>query len=608
MNYEKPSADDQTDVANQAIQRHRYLEILHRFTLSQEPLKSVEDICWNIAKTAIAELGFLDCVVYLVDEDNEYLFQVAAHGPKNPDQRLIASPLKIKVGEGVVGHVACTGEAQIISDTRQDSRYILDDEFRLSELAVPITHQERVIGVLDSEHPDADFFSTEDVQLFKTIAALASNRIDTAIAMERLEQAVLVLSEKEAELKSQALDLTKARRSAESASEAKSRFLANMTHEIRTPMTSIVGYADLLSAGELDDVQKIKWRRQLISSTRHLQELIGNVLDVAAVEAGKATLDLDRISLTDFLDDCVENQRPRAKSKDLELIIDYQGTVPTEVVVDRVKVRQILTNLISNALKYTEEGYVKVTVSAAPVNSGCKLIFQIEDTGCGMAPELINEAFLPFSRLHKTSNANEIEGAGLGLALVTSLLKLMQGSLEAQSEEGRGTTFTIALDVALSPDAQWIKPGAEVLEYSRDMTPSGGSEAALDGWRILLCEDSVSIAELLMIILKQQGAQVDHVTNGALALECYKKMMKQNSPPDLVIMDMQMPIMDGYEAATKLKALKIECPLVALTAQAIKGDESRCISAGCDFYMTKPIDVATFPEKLRKIRNAVNSG
>ena len=608
MNYENPSADDQTDVANQAIQRHRYLEILHRFTLSQEPLKSVEDICWNIAKTAIAELGFLDCVVYLVDEDNEYLFQIAAHGPKNPDRRQITHPLKIKVGEGVVGYVACTGEAQIISDTRQDSRYILDDEFRLSELAVPITHQERVIGVLDSEHPDADFFSTEDVQLFKTIAALASNRIDTAIAMERLEQAVLVLSEKEAELKSQALDLTKARRSAESASEAKSRFLANMTHEIRTPMTSIVGYADLLSAGELDDFQKVKWRRQLISSTRHLQELIGSVLDVAAVEAGKATLDLDRVSLTGFLDDCVENQRPRAKSKALELIIDYQGTVPTEVVVDRVKVRQILTNLISNALKYTEEGYVKVTVSAAPVNSGCKLIFQIEDTGCGMAPELINEAFLPFSRLRKTNNANEIEGAGLGLALVTSLLKLMQGSLEAQSEEGRGTTFTIALDVALSPDAQWFRPGAEALEYSRDMTPSGRSEAALDGWRILLCEDSVSIAELLMIILKQQGAQVDHVTNGALALECYKKMMKQKSPPDLVIMDMQMPIMDGYEAATRLKALKIECPVLALTAQAIKGDESRCISAGCDFYMTKPIDVATFPEKLRKIRNTVNSG
>jgi len=608
VNYEKPSADDQTDVANQAIQRHRYLEILHRFTLSQEPLKSVEDICWNIAKTAIAELGFLDCVVYLVDEDNEYLSQVAAHGPKNPDRRQIASPLKIQVGEGVVGYVACTGEAQIISDTRQDSRYILDDEFRLSELAVPITYKERVIGVLDSEHSDADFFSTEDVQLFQTIAALASSRIDTALAMERLEQAVLVLSEKEAELKSQALDLRKARRSAESASEAKSRFLANMTHEIRTPMTSIVGYADLLSAGELDDFQKVKWRRQLISSTRHLQELVGNVLDVAAVEAGKATLDLDRISLTGFLDDCVENQRPRAKSKELELKIDYQGTVPTEVVVDRVKVRQILTNVISNALKYTEEGYVKVTVSAAPVDSGCKLIFQIEDTGCGMAPELINEAFLPFSRVHKKSSTNEIEGAGLGLALVKSLLKLMQGSLEAQSVVGRGTTFTIALDVALTPDAQWFKPGAEVLEYSRDVTPAGGSEAALDGWRILLCEDSVSIAELLVIILKQQGAQVYHVTNGALAFERYKKMLKQNSPPDIVIMDMQMPVMDGYEAASKLKALKIACPVVALTAQAIKGDESRCISAGCDFYMTKPIDVATFPDKLRRIRNAVNSG
>ena len=172
------------------IARRRYLDILHQFTLRQSRLSTLDDIVWNIAKTAIAELGFEDCVVYLLADDGVTLRQVAAHGPKNPVAREIYNEITIPLGDGIVGHVAKTGDIQCIADTRQDSRYILDDNARLSELAVPITHAGRVIGVLDSEHAEANFFSDEDVQLFTTIASLASTRIETAMAMERLEGTV----------------------------------------------------------------------------------------------------------------------------------------------------------------------------------------------------------------------------------------------------------------------------------------------------------------------------------------------------------------------------------------------------------------------------------
>ena len=232
---------------DQRIARHRYLDILHQFTLRQSALVTLNDIVWNIAKTAIAELGFADCVVYLVSEDGEVLRQAAAHGPKNPVSREIFNEITIPVGQGIVDHVASTGEVQCIADAREDPRYIEDDDFRLSELAVPIKHEGRIIGVLDSEHPDANFFTDEDVQLFTTIAALASTRIDTALAMERLESTVQNLKDARSALERQTEELRQAQQLAEQASRAKTNFLANMSHEIRTPMTAIVGFAELLA-------------------------------------------------------------------------------------------------------------------------------------------------------------------------------------------------------------------------------------------------------------------------------------------------------------------------------------------------------------------------
>ncbi|MBT6211715.1 MAG: GAF domain-containing protein, partial [Woeseia sp.] len=172
------------------VSRNRYLEILHKFALSQAGLNTLDEIVWNITKTAIAELGFEDCVVYLIDEDRETLVQVAAHGKKNPAGTDILNPITIKMGSGIVGDVAATGKFQLVSDTQKNSQYIVDDEIRFSELAVPIEHEGRVIGVLDSEHREANFYTDEHVQLLTTIASLAAIRIDTAMAMTRLQETV----------------------------------------------------------------------------------------------------------------------------------------------------------------------------------------------------------------------------------------------------------------------------------------------------------------------------------------------------------------------------------------------------------------------------------
>ena len=181
------------------------LEVLHHFAMAQAQLHSLEEITWNIAKTAIAELGFEDCVVYLLDQESNRLIQAAAHGPKNPTASDILNPITIAVGEGIVGAAASSGEFQLVEDTRLDSRYIVDDGYRLSELAVPLKHEGKVIGVLDSEHSEVGFFTREHVQLFTTIASLASTRIDTALAMERLESTVTKLKATEAYLATQAV-------------------------------------------------------------------------------------------------------------------------------------------------------------------------------------------------------------------------------------------------------------------------------------------------------------------------------------------------------------------------------------------------------------------
>ena len=309
--------EEQSDNAT-GIQRHRYLEVLHEFTMRQASLRLVDDICWNIAKTAIGELGFVDCVVYLVDETRSNLVQRAAHGDKNPEEREILDPIVIPVGEGIVGSVAATGKLEWVNDTRVDKRYILDDSFRCAELAVPILLEGEVIGVLDSEHPEPHFFSDEDVKLFTTIASLASTRIHTALALERLEH--------------QAEELIQARRDAEIASEAKSRFLASISHDMRTPLTAILGYSKLLEEGGGSQEEVSSWQRAIVANSEYMANMVGNVLDLTALESGQLHISSDRVEVKRWAQDLESLVSQRAVKKGLAFSCVVDGDARTDAL------------------------------------------------------------------------------------------------------------------------------------------------------------------------------------------------------------------------------------------------------------------------------------
>jgi len=587
------------------IARHRYLDILHQFTLRQANLSTLDDIVWNIAKTAIAELGFEDCVVYLVSDDGAMLKQVAAHGTKNPVAREIFNEITIPVGAGIVGHVAQTGEVQCVADARLDSRYITDDDFRLSELAVPITHAGRIIGVLDSEHPSANFFSDEDIQLFTTIAALASNRIETALAMERLENTVERLEKTRLQLELQAEELRESRLQAEAASVAKSNFLANMSHEIRTPMTAIVGFAELLAAGGGDDEEQSRWRGQLTRNASYLQDLIGNILDMSEVEKGLVRVENEELFLRSTVIDSVETLRARAKAKALSLDCQFSDPIPEKIIIDRVKLREIIVNLVSNAIKYTDVGAIKVGVSAERGLKNAVLRIAVSDTGIGIDESQLDKLFVPFSRVHDTTRLAGIEGTGLGLALTYQFVKAMDGEVSVSSKLGQGSEFVLTLPCGVPERVAWSNNelanpfDRAATSSSADLSPSAGAQKALLGLHILCCEDSDPIALLLEVLLTGAGAQFTRCINGAEGIERFEALSGTGATPDLVLMDMQMPVMDGYQATAHLKQVKPDMPVIALTAFALKEDVERCRSAGCDHYLTKPIQAGRFASQLR---------
>ena len=589
------------------IARRRYLDILHQFTLRQSRFSTLDDIVWNIAKTAIAELGFVDCVVYLVSDDGATLRQVAAHGPKNPVDREIFNEITIPVGEGIVGHVAKTGEVQCVADARLDPRYIKDDDFRLSELAVPITHAGRIIGVLDSEHPEANFFSDEDIQLFTTIASLASNRIETALAMERLESTVERLEKARLQLELQAEELRESRLAAEAASEAKTSFLANMSHEIRTPMTAIVGFAGLLADGKGDSEEQFKWRSQLTVNADYLQDLIGNILDMSSVENGMVEVNTEEVALQSLVGDSVEILRARANTKGLTLTCQFVGEVPDRLATDRVKLREIIVNLVSNAIKYTEAGSITVTVSAEQFPEHSSLKVSVRDTGIGIDATQLDKLFVPFNRVHDTTRLAGIEGTGLGLALTYQFIKALGGDISVISTLGEGSEFVLILPCALPEGVSWsdaaapnpfLQSGPSPVLKETDVV---NSEQPLEGLHILCCEDSEPIALLLEVLLTGAGAQFTRCVNGAEGVQRFESLLGSSSVPDLVLMDMQMPVMDGYQATGHLKQMQPDVPVIALTAFALKEDVDRCRKAGCDHYLTKPIQAGTFAQQVRSL-------
>ncbi len=579
------------------LRKSRYLEVLHEFALSQVHLNTLDEILWNVAKTAIAELGFVDCVIYLLESDKSILVQRAAHGPKNPVAQDILNPITIPVGSGIVGTVARTGKVELISDTRKDPRYIVDDASRLSELAVPIIHQKQVIGVLDSEHPELGFFTEEHVQLLTTIASLASTRIDTAIAMERLESIIERLRATEHRLEVKAGELEQAKQKAEQASIEKSLFLANMSHEIRTPMTSIVGYADLLTRPDKSEEEKGEWAEQVRRNADHLLDLVNNVLDLSKIESGELRPNMSSCELNVLVADVIALMQPHAKKKGLECTVDTRGPLPLTIETDAIKLRQTLVNLVSNAIKYTNEGRITMGLSSIAniTTSQLELIVEVEDTGIGIEVDQLERIFQPFIQVGGETHANI--GTGLGLSIARIFARLLGGDLDAKSELGKGSIFTMRIACGSLDKTFCVAPHLFSLEAHRERKQKG-ADARMDGVRVHLVEDSMSIALLTRHLLEDAGAIVTHSVNGKEGVEDILTAANEGQPPDLILMDMMMPVMDGYTAVAKLRKQDIKVPIVAMTAFTFLDDREKCLASGCNLYISKPINPSSFIKQI----------
>jgi signal transduction histidine kinase/CheY-like chemotaxis protein/HPt (histidine-containing phosphotransfer) domain-containing protein len=377
-------------------------------------------------------------------------------------------------------------------------------------------------------------------------------------------------------------ELSTARDKAEEASRAKSSFLANMSHEIRTPMTAILGYADLLLSPVQTMSDRINSLQVVRRNARHLMELINDILDISKIEADMMTVEAIACDPARAVAEVVSMLRPRAIAKSVPLSVEFLGEIPAEVKTDPLRLKQILMNLAGNAIKFTQRGNICVRLSVEKLPDASRVRFDVVDSGIGMSPEQVGRLFQPFVQADD-SMTRKYGGTGLGLAISKRLAKFMGGDISVASEPGHGSTFSF-----------WVDGGSlEAVPMRRGLTESmlainhqtfDTEQIQLRG-KILLVEDGIDNQQLLTLHLVTAGAEVVLAENGRIAIERLR-----NEPFDLVLMDMQMPELDGYGATSELRRLGYTLPIIALTAHAMGGDRARCINAGCTDYLTKPID------------------
>ncbi|MEW4564230.1 ammonium transporter [Bremerella sp. JC770] len=399
---------------------------------------------------------------------------------------------------------------------------------------------------------------------------------------------------------------------ANSANQSKSEFLANMSHEIRTPMTAILGYSELLlsdfSAEDLSDEHRTSLET-INRNGEHLLSIINDILDMSKIDAGKLTIETLSTQPLAIVEEVISLLDVRASGKGIALRVRSETAFPETIQSDPTRLRQILLNIVGNAIKFTEMGEVAVTLSYLPEQG--QMQFRVTDTGVGMTSSQLERiaSFEPFSQAD-SSTTRQFGGTGLGLRISNCLATMLGGRIDVDSEKGLGSTFTVTvqtgeidstpmIEPTVEPEAEVSAPDQTQTQDDQEQGDPAKRENLLEGIRILLAEDGIDNQRLISFVLRKAGAEVRVVENGKLAYEAASEAAADGSAFDVVLMDMQMPVLDGYSAVTMLRDSGYQGVIVALTAHAMVGDRQKCMQTGCDDFATKPIDREVLTEMIR---------
>lgn len=661
--------------------------VLNHFISSLYEKETEEEILWDVARNCIAQLDFTECVIYMLDESTGILKQRAAWGPKAPEGNVIENYLELPIGTGIVGSVAASGLSEIIGDVSLDPRYVSDDNTRNSEITVPIFSRGKVIGIIDSEHPEKYFFQDKHLSVLTTLAAVLGIKItqirdrqtrqteierqrhfyqqilnnmpadiavfdknhrylfvnpqgirnpelrewiigkndeeyfdyrgrpysvfqerrasfnqavETKLQSEWEEELINRSGEKEhhyrkmypvlddegqvdlvigygmnvTAIKQAQAVLQRAKQEAEANAQAKEDFLARVSHELRTPMNGIIGLTDLLQRSELDDRQS-QYIQLLQQSARSLVAIVNEVLDIEKIGSGKMELHPVVFPLRERMQALLDLSQEQANLRGLELKLNIEAGISGHYRGDVNRISQIVGNLLSNALKFTDRGSIELKVYPKEDQTVC---FKIIDTGIGIEAESVDRIFEPFVQA-ASSGQSPRAGTGLGLTICRELANLMGGSISVESVIGKGSRFSLCLPLEPVDEPDTLKQMPQVAEEKN----------TLAGKRILLVEDVALNRFLVKEMTKDWGIELDLAEDGAEGLK-----QVQQKIYDLVLMDIQMPVMDGIQATRAIRQLtdpdRASIPIVALSANAFDSDRRSYLEAGMNNTLSKPFD------------------